>query len=74
MQIPRMRATARPLMDSPPKIAIASMVTRVETEVFTVRVSVALSARLVFSLRSALGCMSLYSRIRSKMTTLSLIA
>ena len=43
MQIPRQRATDRPLMDSPPKIAIASIGRRVDTEVLTVRVRVALS-------------------------------
>ena len=43
-QIPRMRATERPLIDSPPKIAIASITMRVDTEVLTVRVRVLLRA------------------------------
>ena len=61
-------------MTSPPKIAIASMVTRVVREVFIVRESVLLSASFTLSLRRDFGCSVLYSRIRSKMTTLSLIA
>ena len=40
MITPRMSATARPLIASPPKIAIASIVTRVVSEVFIVRESI----------------------------------
>lgn len=73
-QIPRIKATDRPRIDSPPKIAIASIVTRVDTDVLMVLVRVLLSARFALDLKSALGCIVLYSRIRSKITTLSLMA
>ena len=46
--IPTMRATARPLITSPPKIAIASIVMRVVSDVFIVRERVLLSAAFTF--------------------------
>ena len=54
IQIPRHRATDKPLIDSPPKIAIASIGRSVDTEVFTVRVNVALRDLLTVSLKSSL--------------------
>ena len=61
-------------MDSPPKIAIASIGSRVEVEVFTVRVRVAFSDLFAVTLKSSLGCRPRFSLIRSKITTTSLIA
>lgn len=55
MMIPRINATASPLITSPPKIAIASMVTRVVSEVFIVRERVLLRASFTFFLKSAFG-------------------
>ena len=74
MQIPMQSATDRPLIDSPPNIAIAIIGSRVDVEVFTVRVRVALRDLLTVCMKSSLGCSCRFSRIRSKITTLSLIA
>ena len=71
---PRQRATARPRMLSPPQIAMATIGSRVDTEVFTVRVRVAFRAVLTVLRKSSFGCRLFCSRIRSKITTLSLMA
>lgn len=53
--IPTHRATDRPLMESPPKIAMASIGRRVEAEVLIVRVRVAFRDLLTVVLKSSLG-------------------
>ena len=72
--IPTQRATAIPLITSPPKIAMAIITINVVSEVFMVRDSVLFNAWLAFTSSGILGCRVLYSRIRSKITTVSFIA
>ena len=71
---PTVSAKMKPRMVSPPKKKIASSVTSVVPEVLIVRDSVELMALFTFSLRLRLGYMPRYSRIRSKTTTVSLMA
>src|SRR5574344_2157770 len=65
------RATAKPRITSPPKMAIASKTTSVVVDVLTVRDRVEFNASLMFSQISRLGYIVRYSLILSKITTVS---
>ena len=71
--IPTNNANTKPRRFSPPKMKIASNVTRVVSDVFIVRDNVEQIAWLMFCFISRFGYNVIYSRIRSKITTVSLI-
>lgn len=71
--IPTIIATAKPLITSPPNNAIAIITTNVVPEVLIDLTNVLFRPALIFSAKSRFGYKVLYSRIRSKITTVSLI-
>ena len=72
-RIPTNRAKMNPRMVSPPKKKMASNTTKVEPEVLNERVNVLLTALLMFSFQVAFGCRLVFSRTRSKITTVALM-
>ena len=71
---PMINAKMKPRIVSPPKKKIASSVTSVVPEVLIVRERVELIALLTFSRSDRLGYNPRNSRMRSKTTTVSLMA
>ena len=70
---PIINANTKPRIVSPPKQKIAINTTKVDIEVEKVRLNVWFNASLMFCLRARFGYNPVYSRTRSKITTVSLI-